>query len=652
VASLFTETFEGGTNGAAVTSGNTNFASVTGSTLTFASTPTAPQGTLSLSVVAAAAATVYGQSTVTVTGVFYRRVYVYPPATVTGTFDMVATRGSNSPRNRLRLNTNRTVSLLNGTAVVWTSTTALPAGQWSRIEFRVDNTAGQQQARLYIGANPHTATVTEDSGDRTYNQGTIDTIRLGQLNSATTGSTTIFFDAVADDDAAWPGPITTAPAALTATFTGTGTLSATVTALNNAITATITGTGTLTASIYGIPVPPPSVLRQFHEWVMFARGIDYAPTVPLPILSAQIIVRHMGVGKAVVSTDYTEDRWQALGPGNGLTIWRDGRQEFTGLVSTRSITWDRDSGQAALQVECEGDEGHLADRLVFPDPMNPADAQTVNDYWTFTGTASSAMRRLISDQAGPTCRPDRQISGLVLGADPGRGTSRTWRSLFDAEGSVLGTLASFSVASGSDLGLRLTAAPGSLTIDITAPRDLASSAVFSADLSNLVGFEYSESAPTVTHALSAGSGTLKARIRRLATTFDPLALQWRRQRWSYVDQSDTGIPSDLVNAAQDALAQGGPTVSVSTILADSDAATYGVDWQLGDRVTIYVGLPGQTKPAVVSDVVREVLLEIDASGAETIRPAIGTYDAKALLPTPTQRQLANIGAQLANLKRK
>jgi hypothetical protein len=63
--------------------------------------------------------------------------------------------------------------------------------------------------------------------------------------------------------------------------------------------------------------------------------------------------------------------------------------------------------------------------------------------------ASTAMLQLISDQAGPTCRADRQIPGLTFGADPGVGLSRVWSALFTP---VLDQLALMSVASGRTWG--------------------------------------------------------------------------------------------------------------------------------------------------------------------------------------------------------
>jgi hypothetical protein len=108
-------------------------------------------------------------------------------------------------------------------------------------------------------------------------------------------------------------------------------------------------------------------------------------------------------------------RLDGLQPGYGIAVYRTGRQVFSGPVSSRTLTWDPESGAATIRVEAVGDEVVLADRLAMPDPLRAADDQTVNDYWTYTGVASTAMRQLISDQAGATCAASRQVSGLTLG---------------------------------------------------------------------------------------------------------------------------------------------------------------------------------------------------------------------------------------------
>jgi hypothetical protein len=113
----------------------------------------------------------------------------------------------------------------------------------------------------------------------------------------------------------------------------------------------------------------------------------------------------------------------AVQPSYGIALYRSGRQIFAGPVTSRTLTWDSETNAATIKVEAVGDEVVLADRLALPDPLRAADDQTVNDYWTSTGKASTAMRQLISDQAGATCAASRKVTGLTLGVDPNVGVS-------------------------------------------------------------------------------------------------------------------------------------------------------------------------------------------------------------------------------------
>lgn len=404
---------------------------------------------------------------------------------------------------------------------------------------------------------------------------------------------------------------------------------------------------------------PGLVKANTHRWAAFSRTVDYRPSTAIPIVSVSGTLAHVGVDKVQLNTTFTPERWGLLDKGSGILLYRDGSQLVTAHVINRQAAWDGKTGTATIQVQCVSEEDRLAKRLAFPDPLRAADDQTVNDYWSprdSTGTpiavpASTAMLQLISDQAGPTAAADRQIAGLVLGLDPVVGASRTWQAVFNDAGNngVLDKLVQMSVASGSDLGIRFTSTTGTLTVNIVQPRDLSGSAIFSPEFGNLDGWTFTEAAPTVTHALAAGAGDLHARLRVLEVTTDPVSLSWGEQDWSYIDEGTSSDTTQLDQAALDAIAQGAATVNLTATLIDSPTARWRTDWDLGDKISIRVGLPRQAKIANVTDVVRQITFSVDSTGAEKITAAVGSYDAKAVIPTPTQKQLTQVGRQLAGL---
>lgn len=385
-----------------------------------------------------------------------------------------------------------------------------------------------------------------------------------------------------------------------------------------------------------------------HLWAAFSRDSGYQLTGGLPIRSLKAVVRHVGVDTCELTTPYTPEAYGRLAPGCGIVATRDGAQQFSGMVGAgRRIEYDGSTGAAFITVQALGDDVHLADRLVYPSPALDPTAQTA-DYWTFTGPASSAMWALIAQQAGPQAQAARRVPTLVMGADPGVGVSRLWSSQFD---NLAATLEAWSVLSTVDVGVRLVSTADGLRADLYVPRDVSAGVRFSASLTNLLGWTFEQAPPSVTYAVCAGQGDLHLRTRRVAQTSNAGDLAWGRRIEQLVDSRDEADTTKLQQNAVDAIVTGTGTAAVTLKARDTLAARYGVDWTLGDRVTVHIGLPGGTTAATVTDLVREVALSVDERGRETITPAVGTNDAKAMQPGPTQAALADVAAGLARLTR-
>jgi hypothetical protein len=385
-----------------------------------------------------------------------------------------------------------------------------------------------------------------------------------------------------------------------------------------------------------------------HQWQAFSRDAGYQVSGGLPIVNVAGVTRHLGVDACELTTPFTADAYGRLAPGCGVVVQRDGQQQVSAMVGgSRRIGWDADAGDATITVRCLGDDQHLADRLVYPSPLAAATAQTAN-YWTYTGLASTAMWELIRQQAGPGAQAARRVPTLVMGADPLAGASRLWSAQWAP---TLETLTAWGIVSGADLGARIVTTSDGLRADVYAPRDVSAAVRFSASLTNLTAWDYEQQPPNVTYAVVAGQGNLAARVRRVAQSAAAADLAWGRRIERYIDQRDEADTTKLQQAATDEIAQGIGTVSLSIAAADTATARYGTDWGLGDRVTVHVGLPGGPTAATVVDLVREVAFTVDGRGREKITPAVGTSDAKAVRPGPTQQVLAQVAAGLARLTR-
>jgi hypothetical protein len=200
MASLFAESFEGGSNGVALSTSNTGYSSVVGSGLTFTNS-SAAAGTLAAQC-AAAAGTVYAQRDHTASAsawyVWRVRLSALPSAaTYIGSMWSAGTKIAD-----VRINTDGTVTVRdNVTAVITSTGTALTTGAWHRIAVRVTPGGGATglQLKVYLG-NGAVAPDFDDDGTITAT-GTVDRIRQGVTASATF---TYLFDDVEVDDAVEP----------------------------------------------------------------------------------------------------------------------------------------------------------------------------------------------------------------------------------------------------------------------------------------------------------------------------------------------------------------------------------------------------------------------------------------------------------------
>lgn len=204
MATVFTETFEGGSNGNTITTGNTNYDSVSGAPTFTNSSPAV--GSLAADCDASGSTCRFDEA-VDEPSVLYRRFYFKVPE-LPGSNLYIATNTSGaSARADMRINTNGTVSVRNGFSAVWTSTAAVTAGQWARFEWRLSATAGTQEARLFTGAQLHgpSNNPTDSSGSVTFDAGTFTNTGVGIIQNTTAR---VFIDDVKNDDSTWPGPAT------------------------------------------------------------------------------------------------------------------------------------------------------------------------------------------------------------------------------------------------------------------------------------------------------------------------------------------------------------------------------------------------------------------------------------------------------------
>lgn len=201
------------------------------------------------------------------------------------------------------------------------------------------------------------------------------------------------------------------------------------------------------------------------------------------------------------------------------------------------------------------------------------------------------------------------------------------------------TLIQTMATSGGDIGFRVlqtgTGASNSLTLTIYQPNDKTSNARFSRAIGNLLDYDYEVSRPKANYVyiLGAGQGTAR-KVLELSDSTSITA--WNARIEGTVDARDTS-DSDTMNARGLAyLDQAKSQVNFSCTAVDTPTCTYGTDYNLGDKVTVY--LPDGT---TVTDIVREVKITLDRQTGESVSVGIGNPGNGAIL-TPANAAIRSM----------
>lgn len=284
---------------------------------------------------------------------------------------------------------------------------------------------------------------------------------------------------------------------------------------------------------------------------------------------------------------------------------------------------DGTDGPGRLVITFVDDLVLPAERLVYPNPALASTAQTTTKYTITNVNPEDAARALVNLQAGPGALPARQTPGLVLGVDnnilPGVTISTSFTRdvvLSDALREIVRLGAVAAATYPRRPRLRIIPAGGQLRFTVEMPPDLSDSVIFSRALGNLAQADYAPEAPTDTVAIvgdaTAGAGrVVKERINAAAHSAG-----WRR-REVWVDARGAANATELEQAGDDALAEGGPKVGFTLRAIDTPTTRYGYDYPLGAMVSAepYDG-------AFVSALVMGADITVTAKGEE-VTPIIG-----------------------------
>ncbi|ESU46507.1 siphovirus ReqiPepy6 Gp37-like family protein [Streptomyces filamentosus] len=309
-----------------------------------------------------------------------------------------------------------------------------------------------------------------------------------------------------------------------------------------------------------------------------------------------------------------------LQPGNRLVVIRDGEVWTAGPMEVPAdYSWsvDQDPGHGSVTVAFTDDLAVPAGYITWPAPASAWTAQQGNTWRQIaSATSETIIRALVNENCGPGARADRRIPNFTLGPSAGVGSITTTRTRFEPLLEVARRVA----LGGGGIGFRTQQVGTGIQFTCYAPADKTSTARFSRGLGNLRALQYKASAPTATHVLVAGTETEGSTTRAYVERSSPTAAAawWRVER--YLDgSSETDAAGELTAAGNADLAESAAPVELATVTVDTADLRAGVDYDLGDRVS--VALPHGLE---VADVVRSIHLQATPNSGEHVSAVVGS----------------------------
>lgn len=324
---------------------------------------------------------------------------------------------------------------------------------------------------------------------------------------------------------------------------------------------------------------------------------------------------------SVVLPAYPEVMAQ-LTAGHRLVVVRDGDIWMAGPMEIpQDYGWgvgdDGEPGVGTVTVHCSDDLAVPAGYVTWPSPASAWSAQPDTAPRAIATTnAETIIRTLVNETCGPGALTARRIPNFALAPVAGVGTTTSVTTRFEG---LLETCRRVAI-DGGRIGFRTRQTDTQILFEVYQPADLTSTARFSQGLGNLRSVQYKQSAPSVTHALVQGSEVEAPADRIFVEVANTAAAgAWWRVEKLVDGPTENDSTGELTAAGSEELATGSAPVELATVTVDTEDLRAGVDFDLGDRVTVQ--LPTGVE---VADVVRSIHLQATPDSGEYVSTLIGS----------------------------
>lgn len=274
-------------------------------------------------------------------------------------------------------------------------------------------------------------------------------------------------------------------------------------------------------------------------------------------------------------------------PGAGIVVTTAQGTLVSGPTTSVILNQSTNDPQGAYSITGVDDSVILQDKLAYPKPSTSDVTLQTNAYDVRTGNAEDVIKQYVDANIGPSAPSSRKVEGLTVQTSAGLGGTVDGSARFISIQELLVGLAdvgevSFSVEQVSD----------GLVFSVSEPVDR--SGYIRLDLQNgrLTRTEYVYAQPLTTRTIVGGSGDNANRVFLEQSNADSLSAEalWGRRIERFVDARGTDVNDELQAAGNEVLAKDGKTqISATVMPSDDQTMLYGVDWNLGDKVSVVIG---------------------------------------------------------------
>lgn len=323
-------------------------------------------------------------------------------------------------------------------------------------------------------------------------------------------------------------------------------------------------------------------------------------------------------------------------PRFGIELVHDSVQVISGPLDNR--TFERNAQGRTVTLSGYDDNVWLRSRIAHMQPNTAAPPYAIDAHDTRTGVASQVIREYVDANLGPSALSVRRVPGLTIRSDPAMGTNISGEARLQELLEFIRGLA----ISGGGLGFKIAQFNAGLQFQMWQPQDLSQTVKFSEALGNLGDYTFTDKAPVANYVFCGGGEELTDRVFVEGSDGDSVATWGRREEFR--DRRDTTDTAEMQQTITEELTDQGPQTSLTINPFDTPNQRYGIDYQLGDIVTVIVEGEAIVNP------VTGVELTYDPDGPLKTTSTIGTPNRASLWGL--WRRVVAQGARIRDLERR